>query len=134
KTPHGTSRAGEERKVLKFIRIKCHADEAPPTVELHTVTPKPALLLSLNKDVQAIPRDGTLDINNRISDAGDKLTNRRLQHAIIETVIKVEAAKPRTIQHHPKTITSARLLNLSKRSPRSGISRGSRRTINHDRT
>src|SRR5699024_3405128 len=98
-----------------------------------TVTPKPAPLLSLDKDVQAIARDGTLNINNRISDTGDKLTNRRLQHATIETVVKVITAKPRTVQHHPKTITSARL-NLSKRNPRSRISRRSSRTINHDRT
>src|SRR5699024_11471145 len=63
-----------------------------------------------------ISRDGTLNINNRIVDASDKVTNRRLQHATIETIIKVETAKPRTVQHHTKTITSARLLNLSKRS------------------
>src|SRR5699024_2896638 len=44
-----------------------------------------------------------------------------------------EAAKPRTIQHHTKTITSVRLLHLSERSPRSRISRRSSRTINHDR-
>src|SRR5699024_8030381 len=93
-----------------------------------------ALLLSLDKDVQAIPRDGTLNINNRIGNASNKVTNRRLQHATIETIIEVVTAKPRTIQHHTKTITSARLLNLGKRSPRSRISRRSRRTINHDRT
>src|SRR5699024_8215182 len=59
--------------------------------------------------------------------------NRRLQHVTIETVVKVITAKPRTVQHHTKTITSTRL-NLSKRSPRSRISRRSSRTINHDRT
>src|SRR5699024_3223147 len=105
-----------------------------PAVELHTVTPKPALLPSLNKHMQAIPRHGALDINNRISDTSNKVTNRRLQHTTIETVVKVETAKPRTIQHHTKTITSVRLLNLSTRSPRSRISRRSGRAINHDRT
>src|SRR5699024_4319258 len=108
-------------------------NKSTPAVELHTVTPKPALLLSLNKHMQTIARDGTFNINNRISDTSNKVTNRRLQHVTIETVVKVITAKPRTIQHHTKTITSARL-NLSKRSPRSGISRRSRRTINHDRT
>src|SRR5699024_1072919 len=49
------------------------------------------------------------------------------------TVVKVITAKPRTIQHHTKTITSTSL-NLSERSPRCRISRRSRRTINHDRT
>src|SRR5699024_23936 len=83
--------------------------------------------------MQTVAGHRTLNINNRIVDASDKVTNRRLQHVTIETVIKVEAAKPRTIQHHPKTITSARL-NLSKRNPRSRISRRSSRTINHDRT
>src|SRR5699024_2485498 len=83
--------------------------------------------------MQAIARDGTLDVNNRISDASNKVTNRRLQHATIETIVKVITAKPRTIQHHTKTITGTSL-NLSKRSPRSRISRRSSRTINHDRT
>src|SRR5699024_1917922 len=83
--------------------------------------------------MQAIPRDGTLDINNRINDASNKVTNRRLQHATIETVDKVITAKPRTVQHHTKTITGTRL-NLSERSPRSRVSRRSGRTINHDRT
>src|SRR5699024_10261755 len=109
-------------------------NESSPTVELHTVTPKPALLLRLNKDVQAISRDGTFNINNRMSDTGDKLANRRIQHATIETVVKVITAKPRTVQHHTKTITGTRLLNLSERSPRCRISRRSSRTINHDRT
>src|SRR5699024_9588727 len=45
----------------------------------------------------------------------------------------VETAKPRTIQHHTKTITSVRLLHLSERSPRSRTGRRSSRTINHDR-
>src|SRR5699024_9935039 len=96
-------------------------------------TPKPALLLSLDKDVQAVTGHGTLDIDNRIVDVSNKVTNPRLQHAIIETVVKVETAKPRTIQHHTKTITSVRLLHLSERSPRSRIIRRSSRTINHDR-
>src|SRR5699024_8036022 len=109
-------------------------NKSTPAVELHTVTPKPALLLRLNEYMQTVAGHRTLNINNRIVDASDKVTNRRLQHVTIETVIKVEAAKPRTIQHHPKTNTSVRLLNLSKRSPRSRISRRSRRTINHDRT
>src|SRR5699024_5745631 len=80
-----------------------------------------------------VTRHGALYINNRISDAGDKVTNRRLQHATIETVVKVETAKPRTVQHHTKTITSTSL-NLSKRSPRGRISRRSGRAINHDWT
>src|SRR5699024_5464425 len=50
-----------------------------------------------------------------------------------EAIIEVVTAKPRTIQHHTKTITSTRL-NLSKRSPRNRISRRSSRTINHNRT
>src|SRR5699024_7090669 len=105
-----------------------------PAIEFDTVAPKPALLPSLNEHMQAVTGHGALDIDNRISDTGDKVTNRRLQHAIIEAIVKVITAKPRTIQHHTKTITSVRLLNLSKRSPRSRISRRSGRAINHDRT
>src|SRR5699024_4352764 len=86
-----------------------------------------------NEHMQTIAGHGTLDIDNRISDASDKLTNRRLQHATIETIIKVITAKPRTVQHHTKTITSTSL-NLSKRSPRGRISRRSGRAINHDWT
>src|SRR5699024_4227749 len=127
------SQMNHPQKELKNKSTKGRSYESSPCVELHTVTPKPALLLSLNKDVQAVTGHGALDINNRIVDASNKVTNPRLQHAIIETVVKVETAKPRTIQHHTKTITSARLLNLSKRSPRSRISRRSSRTINHDR-
>ena len=122
------------QKGLKNKSTKGRSYESSPCVELDTVAPKPALLLSLDKDVQAIARDGTFNINNRISDASNKVANRRLQHAIIEAVVKVITAKPRTIQHHTKTITSVRLLHLSERSPRSGISRRSGRTINHDRT
>src|SRR5699024_2747328 len=85
------------------------------------------------KDVQAVTRHGALDIDNRIVDASNKVTNRRLQHAIIEAIVKVITAKPRTIQHHTKTITSVRLLHLSERSPRSRISRRSSRHIDHDR-
>src|SRR5699024_6140575 len=122
------------QKGLKNVSTKCGSNESSPAVEFDTVTPKPALLLRLDKDVQAISRDRTFNINNRISDASNKVANRRIQHATIETVVKVETAKPRTIQHHTKTITSVRLLHLSKRSPRSRISRRSSRTINHDRT
>src|SRR5699024_1441745 len=121
-------------KGLKNKSTKGRSNESSPAVEFDTVTPKPALLLRLNEHMQTVTRHGALDINNRISDAGDKVTNRRLQHATIETIIEVVTAKPRTIQHHTKTITSARLLNLSERSPRSRISRRSSRTINHDRT
>src|SRR5699024_1973210 len=121
-------------KGLKNVSTKCGFNKSTPAVELHTVTPKPALLLSLNEHMQTVTRHGALDINNRIGNAGDKVTNRRLQHAIIETIIKVETAKPRTVQHHTKTITSVRLLNLGKRSPRSRISRRSGRAINHDWT
>src|SRR5699024_8404555 len=95
--------------------------------------PKPALLLRLNEHMQTVTRRGALDINNRISDTGDKVTNRRLQHAAIETVIKVEAAKPRTIQHHAKTIAGSGL-HLGKGKPSVRIIRRGRRTINHDRT
>src|SRR5699024_5799668 len=120
-------------KGLKNKSTKGRSNESSPAVELHTVTPKTALLPSLNEHMQTIAGHGTLNINNRISDTGDKVTNRRLQHATIETVVKVVTAKPRTVQYHTKTITSARL-NLSERSPRSRISRRSHRTINHDRT
>src|SRR5699024_5750892 len=84
--------------------------------------------------VQAVTGHGALDIDNRIVDASNKVTNSWLQHATIEAVVKVITAKPRTIQHHTKTITRVRLLHLSERSPRSRISRRSSRTINHDRT
>src|SRR5699024_119436 len=120
-------------KGLKNVSTKCGFNKSTPAVELHTVTPKPALLLSLNEHVQTVAGHGTLDINNRISDTGNEVTNRRLQHATIEAVVKVITAKPRTIQYHAKTITSTRL-HLSKRSPRSRVSRRSRRTINHDWT
>src|SRR5699024_4889734 len=83
--------------------------------------------------MQTVAGHRTLNINNRIVDASDKVTNRRLKHVTIETVIKVEAAKNRINQHHPMTITSTRL-KLSKRNPWSRISRRSSRTINHDRT
>ena len=121
------------QKGLKNKSTKGCSDESSPGVELHAVTPKAALLLRLNEHMQAVARHGALDINNRISDTCNKLTNRRLQRTAVKAIIEVIAAKTRTIQHHAKTITSARL-NLSKRSPRSRISRRSRRTINHDRT
>src|SRR5699024_12622331 len=66
------------------ICIKGRSNQSSPAVELNTTTPKPALLLSLNKHMQTIARDGTLDINNRISDAGNKVTNRRSEEQTSE--------------------------------------------------